>query len=396
MSTLASGPLIYLLALEPSGDALGAKLMTALRTATRGEVQFAGVGGNQMGRQGLSTLFAPDELAILGLFEVLPKARLVFRRVKEVLADIERRQPDILVTIDSWGFTGRVHKALTQRESTLKRVRYVAPQVWAWRPGRAKQLAQWIDHLLTLFPFEPQYFEKYGLESTWVGHPVVEPFEQASDSARFRSKFGLPPEGFVLAVLLGSRKSEIERLSPIFGDTVRRLARRFPSLEVVIPTLSGVEADVRQWSQSLPVAAHIVVDELDRRDAVAASSVALAASGTITLELAMASVPHVIAYKVNPVSAFVFRRLAKTRYVNLINVLLDRAAVPEFLQQQCRADLLEKAIAELLESDSCRRDQLAAFERAISKLRPLDETPSQMAAQTILRVLNPGKVTAND
>lgn len=387
MSTSESGPLIYLLALEPSGDALGATLMTALSNETEGLVRFAGVGGDRMRQHGLSTLFAPDELAILGIFEVLPKASLVLRRVKEVLADIERLEPDILVTIDSWGFTGRVHKALTKRGSAIKRVRYVAPQVWAWRPGRAKQLAQWIDHLLTLFPFEPPYFQKYGLASTWVGHPVVETSERPKDDARFRSKYGLASETPVLVVLPGSRASEIKSLTPIFGDTVQRISERYPTLEVVIPTLESIEADVRHWAQSLSIPVHIVVKDTDRKEAVAAASVALAASGTITLELAMAGVPHVIAYKVNPVSAFVFRRLAKTRYVNLINVLLNRCVVPEFLQQDCRADLLANAICGLLKNEAERREQLSGFAEAMSKLQPSAEPPSQMAAQTVLTVL---------
>lgn len=387
MSASTSGPLIYLLALEPSGDVLGAKLMTALSAATQGEARFAGIGGEGMAGQGLKTLFKPDELAILGIFEVIPKAGVVFRRVREVLADIERLRPDILVTIDSWGFTGRVHKALSKRGSSIKRLRYVAPQVWAWRPGRAKQLAQWIDHLLTLFPFEPPYFEKYGLESTWVGHPVVEISERAQDGARFRSKYGLAPDAPLLAVLPGSRTSEVESLSPIFGEAVRRLAERFSTLEVVIPTIPSVEADVRRWAQSLPVPGYVVVEEIERQDAVAASSAALAASGTITLELAISKIPHVIAYKVNPVSAFVFRRLAKTRYVNLINVLLDQEVVPEFLQQECRADLLAEAVAELLSVGSRRQDQLAAFDDAICQLQPSDVPPSQMAAQAILDVL---------
>lgn len=383
----ASGPMIYLLALEPSGDVLGAKLMAALTEQTQDRARFAGVGGPSMAGQGLNTLFCPDELAILGIFEVIPKAHVVLRRVKEILADIERVQPDILVTIDSWGFTGRVHKALTKRGSTVKRMRYVAPQVWAWRPGRAKQLAQWIDHLMTLFPFEPPYFEKYGLKSTWVGHPVVETLGQAANGERFRTTHNLDPDAPLLSVLAGSRNSEVEVLTPIFGDAIRDLARRFPNLQLAIPTIPSVESKVRTWAESLPVPAHVVVAEHDRRDALAASRAALAASGTITLELAIAGIPHVIAYKVNPLSAYVFRRLAKTQFVNLINVLLNREVVPELLQQDCRADVLADSVTELISDESRRQDQLSGFQAALSQLMPPDAPPSRTAAQVVLSAL---------
>lgn len=388
MNTTVAGPMIYLLALEPSGDVLGAKLMKALRQETEGAVRFAGVGGQAMRQQGISTLFDPSELAILGIFEVVPKARLVLRRVRQVLEDIERIQPDILITIDSWGFTGRVHKALSKRDSSIKRVRYVAPQVWAWRPGRAKQLAQWIDLLITLFPFEPPLFERHGLKSVWVGHPVVEDADLDVSGVRFRSKHGLSSKTPLLSVLPGSRDSEVRTLSPVFADTVHDLAQRFPEMQVVIPTVTGVETKIRAWAKTLPVPAHVLVDDTDRRDAVAASQAALAASGTITLELAMARVPHVIAYKVNSISAFVFRHIARTKHVNLINILLGQEVVPELLQQNCRADLLSSAIAGLMTNTSERHKQLDGFKSAMSQLRLSGKMPSHVAASAVLGVLN--------
>ncbi len=384
----ASPPSIYVLALEPSGDVLGARLMDALRRETDGEIHFSGVGGPAMQTTGLKTLFDPADLAILGIFEVIPKAGLVLRRVREVLQDIERINPDILVTVDSWGFTGRIHKALANRNSSIKRVRYVAPQVWAWRPGRAKQLAGWIDHLLTLMPFEPPLFQRYGLETTWVGHPVTEDPASPADGKRFRQAHGLGDDTLVLAVLPGSRKAEVRALMPVFGWTIRGLHDRFPDMHMVVPTVEGVEPSVREWAKSLPGPVHVVTGEHERNDAFAASHAALAASGTVTLELAKAGVPHVIAYKVNPLSAFVFRRLAKTRYVNLINVLMDDAVVPECLQDQCKANVLSETVTDLIEDDSKREAQLGAFSAALAQLASGDMAPSRKAAKVLLGIIN--------
>ena len=376
---------IYVLALEPSGDILGARLIDALRDQASESVSFSGVGGTAMKAAGLDSLFDPSDLAILGIFEVLPKARTVLRRVRDVLADIERIHPDVLVTIDSWGFTGRVHKALAKKNSTVKRVRYVAPQVWAWRPGRAKQLSGWIDHLLTLFPFEPPLFERHGLAATWVGHPVTETVFGGS-STRFRSENSLDADAQVLTVLPGSRKSEIHTLMPVFGQAIAQLADRLPEISVAIPTVAHVEAEVRAWAETLPIAAHVVVGSDARDDAFAASSAALSASGTVTLELARAELPHAIAYKVNPFSAFVFRRLAKTRYVNLINVLMGEEVVPECLQERCTAEVLSEVVYSLMESEPQRRKQLYAFHSALAQLSPGEVAPSDGAAKIILEL----------
>ncbi|MFL2770380.1 MAG: lipid-A-disaccharide synthase [Rhodospirillaceae bacterium] len=376
---------VYILALEPSGDVLGARLMQSLNATAEYKVSIFGVGGEAMGESGLDSLFDPSDLAILGIFEVIPKAGLVLRRVREVLLDIEKVQPDILVTIDSWGFTGRIHKALVKRRSLIKRVRYVAPQVWAWRPGRAKQLAAWIDHLLTLYPFEPPLFERHGLESTWVGHPVTES-TFSGNAEDFRVAHALGNEIPVLTVLPGSRKSEVRALMPVFRETIQCLIQHMPSLTVVIPTITGVEHEVRVWSETLPVRSIVVTGSKARDDAFAVSRAALCASGTVTLELARAGVPHAIAYKVNPFSAFVFRCIAITRYVNLINILLQDRHIPEFLQERCTSTVLSKAILDLMNNESQRQQQRQAFASTMKKLSLMDNSPSDLAAQTILNL----------
>ena len=382
-----AGPSIYLLALEPSGDVLGAKLMRALKQETASSVSLSGVGGSAMQTEGLESLFDPSELAILGLIEVLPKAGLVVRRVRDVLADIEQKAPDLLVTVDSWGFTGRVHKALAKRNSTIKRVRYVAPQVWAWRPGRAQQLAGWIDHLLTLLPFEPPLFERHGLHATWVGHPIVE--ETAlGNKDRFVADHAVPAHSTVITALPGSRWAEVRALTPVFGQTLAGLSQRYPNLRAAIPTVPGVAGEVRAWANVLPVDTHVIEGEEAKKDAFAASTVALAASGTVTLELALARVPHVIAYKVNPLSAFVFKRLAKTKYVNLINVLQQQEVVPECLQDRCTADVLMNSMADLIDNEPVRTRQRTAFRSVVEALTPGDVYPSRKAAQVILNLLD--------
>ncbi|MDX2142422.1 MAG: lipid-A-disaccharide synthase [Rhodospirillaceae bacterium] len=386
-ATTAIKPRVYLIACEPSGDQLGAMLIKAMHAETGGNIEIIGIGGEAMTAVGFKTLFDPSELALLGIFEVLPKAALVLRRVRETMADIDAQHPDILITIDSWGFTGRIHERLSKAGSPIKRLRYVAPQVWAWRPGRAKQLARWIEHLLALFPFEPPFFEKYGLATSWVGHPVLESGAGKGDGAGFRRRHGIGADEKVLIVLPGSRMSEVTHLDPVFGETVQVLASRIPNLRVVVPTVPGVAAWVNARAENWPGRPVIVTAPGERFDAFAAGDAALAASGTVTLELAMAGVPHVIAYRVNALSAMAFRLLRRTRFVNLINILLDRACVHERLQGECRADILAKDVERLLTDETVRATMRADFAEALDKLRPPGGLPSTAAARAILSVM---------
>lgn len=390
MTASDSGPLVYIVACEASGDQIGALLIQALREMTHGRVRFAGLGGHLMAQEGLESLFDVRELALLGVFEVIPKARRVLRRVTETVADIEAKCPDILITIDSWGFTGRVHERLTKRKNPILRVRYVAPQVWAWRPKRAKQLSKWIHHLLTLLPFEPAFFTVHGLPATWVGHPVVEIGFERGNGARFRRLHEISPKTKVVGILPGSRRSEVARLLPVFKETIVLLAHRYPDMRVVIPTVPAVAAEVAQAYGNWPVPVVIVEESRGRIDAFAAFDVALAASGTVSLELAKASVPHVIAYRVNRLTAAVFRLMTKLRRVNLINILLDHEAVPERLQNKCRADILAEDLNVLLRDEPRRTAQRADFAAALSQLSPGGERPSQRAARTVLELMGKG------
>ncbi|MBC7799308.1 MAG: lipid-A-disaccharide synthase, partial [Gemmatimonadaceae bacterium] len=220
-------PLIYLVAGEASGDVLGARLMAAIR-AQRPSAEFAGVGGARMAEQGMASLYPLADLAVMGIIEVLPRIRLLRRRLKETLADIAARRPDVIVTIDSPGFTHRILAAAAKLG--IPRVHYVAPQVWAWRSHRVRHYPGLWDKLLCLLPFEPAWFAQHGLEAIFVGHPVLESGAGSGDGARFRSLHGLSPTQPVLILMPGSRRSEAPRLLPVFGETLRRLALREPSL----------------------------------------------------------------------------------------------------------------------------------------------------------------------
>jgi lipid-A-disaccharide synthase len=382
LPALPTLPLIYVVAAEPSGDHIGALFIKALKDETHGQVRIAGIGGPAMARVGLRSLFNPAELALLGIFEVIPKVRMVLRRVAQTVADIEKKNPAVLVTIDSWGFTGRIHERLAKKRSPIKRIRYVAPQVWAWRPGRAKQLARWIQHLMTLFPFEPPYFTKYGLDTSWVGHPVLESGADKGDGAKFKQAHDIAGTDTLITVLPGSRGGEVSRLLGVFGETVKALAQQIPNLRIVVPTVPNVEARVRAAVATWPGRPIVVTTE--HYDAFAASRAALAASGTVSLELAMAGLPHLIAYKVNALSAFAFRLLANTKFVNLVNILLGRVAVPERLQEDCNVSVLTADLLKLINDENYRSAQKADFKTALSKLAPEGLTPSRQAARKVL------------
>lgn len=380
-------PLIYLIAGEPSGDLLAARLMAALRDLTGGKVRFAGIGGEAMREEGLDSLFPQADLAVMGLAEVLPRIPRILRRLKQTLSDIAARKPAAIVTVDSWGFTGRVAKKLKAAGSDIPRIHYVAPMVWAWKEKRVHQLAARVDRLLCLLPNETEAFEKAGLLSVHVGHSVLESGAEKGDGTLFRTRHGLSMEAPLLCVLPGSRRSETSRLLPVFRDTVSLLAESRPNLRVVVPTVETVAAEVESEVANWPVPVTVVKGRANRYDAFAASQAALAASGTVALELAMARLPMVIAYRLSPVTAFLARRLIKLRFVCLINLLLDRAVVPELLLEDCRPDKLAAALNPLFDGGRVRTEQLVGAAEALRRLGLGDESPSHRAAAEILSMI---------
>ncbi len=378
-----SSPLhVYLIAGEPSGDVLGGRLMRGLKAlADEGNIKFSGVGGPLMSAAGLSSLFAMDELTVMGLAEVLPRIPNILRRIKQTEADIRAQKPDVIVTIDAPDFCFRVARRL--KGFNVPIVHYVAPSVWAWRPGRANKVARLVDHVMCLLPFEPPYFERAGVAATFVGHSILESGADHGDGAAFRARHNIGEHEKVLLALPGSRMSEISRLLDIFGETVRRTLAITGPCRVVIPTVAGVAAEVRQrtanWDDTL-----IVEGEGEKYDAFAAADAALAASGTVSLELAMAGVPSLIAYRLSPLTAFIARRLIRVKYASIINLILDKPAIPEFIQENCTAERMTPALVDLMQSDRERDRQAGDITKALAALRAGDELPSLAAARVVM------------
>jgi lipid-A-disaccharide synthase len=375
--------LLYLVAGEASGDLLGGRLIAALR-ARRPDLGFAGIGGPRMAEQGLASLFPMEELSLMGLAEVLPKLRGLARRMAEAEADVLARRPAALVTIDAPSFTLRL--AARMRPKGVRVIHYVAPQVWAWRQGRVRKIARRVDRLLALLPFEPPFFEAAGIPTTFVGHPVLESGADRGDAARFRAAHGLDPATRLLAVMPGSRGGELARHLPIFTRAVALLRQRFGHLGPVIPTLPRLVDAVR--SAPWPIPPIIVTETDDKHDAWAAATAALAKSGTTSLELAVAGVPQVVAYRVNPITAAIVRRLITVPHASLVNLLAGETVVPEFLQERCTPEVLAAALAPLLSESEAAAAQRAGFPRVVTQLRPPGGlAPSEAAADAVLSEL---------
>lgn len=380
-------PLVYIVAGEPSGDLLGGRLMAALLERTGGRIRFAGIGGERMAALGLKSLVPLHELAVMGLAEVLPRARRILRRIRETVADIRRCRPAAVVTIDSSSFTWRIAQRLRQQGETMPLIHYVAPMVWAWRGGRARRMARWYDRLLALLPFEPPYFEAVGLPCTYVGHPVVESGADRGDGAAFRRRHGISPDTLLLTVLPGSRRSEVSRLLTPFREAVRLLAAAYPGMRVVIPTTETVADMVSSAIADWPVPAFILRGQTEKFDAFAASNAAMAASGTVALELALAKLPAVIAYRVNPLTHAVVRRIIKIRYAHLLNLIQNREVVPELLQADCTPDRLAAEIRRLLDHPEVCRGQIEACQAALTVLGYGGVSPGRRAADEVLAVM---------
>ena len=382
----AGGPLIYVIAGEPSGDLLGGSLMAALRARTGDAVRFAGIGGPKMIGQGLTSLFPMTELAVFGLAEILPKLAHLKRRGEETVADIARLKPDILVTIDAPGFALRVSERVVPLG--VPRIHYVAPSVWAWKPGRAAKIAKFLDHLMALLPFEPPYFTREGLACSFVGHPAIEGKAGTGDGAAFRARHGIDPERRILVMLPGSRTGEIDRMLPVFLEAARRLQRGRGVFTVVVPVPAYLAEKVRAGLTNSGLDCVLIEGEAEKFDAFAAAELALAKSGTVTLELALSGVPTVIAYRINRLTHFIAVRMTFGKYAGLPNVILDRPLMPELLQYDCTPDRLVAELARLLDDPAARQAQLEGGREIRRLLSPEGMTPSEAAADVVLSVLN--------
>lgn len=383
-----SGPVkIMLVAGEASGDALGAGLARALRDRLGEGVAFCGVGGSKMAEQGIESPFDIAQLSILGWFEALFAYRRVVARVQDTAALARRERPDAAVLIDSWGFTLRVAKALRAEFPDLPLVKYVGPQVWASRPGRARTLAAHVDRLLAIHVFDAPWFEREGLKTTFVGNPALHTDFSGADGARWRAANGVAPDAPVLLVLPGSRPGEIKRMIPPFGEAVRELKAERPDLVAALVVADTVAERVKAAAADWPSDVRVVEGEAAKRDAMKAATVALACSGTVSTELALAGAPMVIAYAFDPVTYAIAKRMVTTKYGTLFNIAAQDFVAPEFLQERCTGPNLAAAVRERLDDAGLRARQVERQFEALDRMGRGGPDPSEAAADAVLEVL---------
>lgn len=383
---------LFLIAGEPSGDKLGAALMAGLKDRVPGSV-FEGVGGAAMQAQGLTSLFPMQELSIMGLLEVLPKYFHLKRRIAQTAQAVLASGAEALVTIDSPDFCLRVAKLVKAQRPGFKVIHYVAPSVWAWRPKRAQKMAATVDHVLALLPFEPPYMHAAGVGCDFVGHPVVaEPRPSPTEVNAVRGSLGLPRDVPLIVALPGSRRGEVQRLAPIFGESLRAVLERHSRARVIVPTVAPLVDVVKEAVKEWPGRPHVLDPRgMDgaraaarKRAAMAAADVALAASGTVSLELAAARTPMVIGYTMNPLTRVIIQRMLTIDTVTLVNLVSETRAVPEFLNANCRAELIGPALLDALDTPLAQADAMAV---TMDRLGEGALDPGLRAADAVLQVL---------
>ncbi len=351
---------IYIIAGEESGDILGGRLMQALNQA--GQFDFHGIGGQSMQEQGLPSLFPMTDLSVMGLFEVLPRLPKIMKRINQTVTDIAQKQPDLVITVDSPDFCKRVVKAVRPLCAKTKFIHYVAPTVWAWRQGRAKKMAKLYDGLICLFPFEPQYFEPYGLRADYCGHPIVETITQGQKTRTNDH----------ILILPGSRVGEVKRMAPVFAETFKKMRGMNPSLKAYIVALPHVKDMIDEEFYGMDID---YIAPVDRFEAFKTAPFTLATSGTVGLELAVAECPHIIAYKMNPLTWKVLQHLVHVKFAHLVNIMEGRQVIPECLQSRCNSDDILHAV----KTYDC--PDLSVIRAKLSGHK--DQSPSQQAAKFV-------------
>jgi lipid-A-disaccharide synthase len=388
MTSILSTPAplrLFLIAGEESGDRLGGALMAAVKSLAPGEVAFLGVGGRAMAEQGLDSLFPLHDIAVNGFSAVLARLPQLLRRIREAADAVVAARPDLLVIIDSPDFTHRVARRVRAAAPHIPIVDYVSPQMWAWRPGRAAAMRRYVDHVLALFPFEPAAHHRFGgPPCTFVGHPLAEAVTTLrpgpDEAARRRA------DPLLLLVLPGSRGGEVRRHLDVFGQAAGIVRDRLGAVEIVLPTVPHLLERVRLGAAAWPVAPRIVVDPEEKWAAFRQARAALAASGTVTLELALAQVPTVLAYKVTLLEEVIFRTMIRAKMVGLANIILDEMAMPELLQRDATAENLANALVAVTQDSPARQRQCAAFARLDAIMEIGCAIPSQRAAEAVIKM----------
>lgn len=376
-----------LVAVEPSGDALGASLAAALRERLGPTTRFVGVGGPAMAREGIESPFDPSRMAVVGAFNAIAAWPEVRARARQTAAVAVREHPDVAVLIDAWGFNLRVAARLREVDPHLPLVKYVAPQVWATRAGRARTLARRVDRLLTIHSFDAPYFEREGLPTTFVGNPALQRDFSSADSAALRQRLGLAPHAPLLLVLPGSREGEVRRLMGPFGDAAAAVVRARPDVTVAIAAAPAVAPRIKALARAWVRPPIIIEGDQDRLAAMRAATVALACSGTVTTELALAKCPMVVAYKLGPFTHLAARLLLRTRYITLLNVAAGRFVAPERIQGACRGDILAQDLLAVLITTAAHYTQISQQSAALEIMRGGITDPIGAAADAIVEVL---------
>ncbi len=392
-ATADRGRKIFLIATEESGDRLGANLMKVLRQRLGDAVRFEGVGGRAMAREGLASRFPIEELSIIGLAAVVRHLPKILRLIGETAYAVTEAKPDILVIIDSPDFTHRVARRVRAADPKIPIVDYVSPSVWAWRSGRARAMLSYVDHVLALLPFEPEAYQRLrGPPCSYVGHPLIEQLASlrpGADEAKRRDE--APP---VLLVLPGSRRSEIRHHMAVFGQTLGRLRDDGVVFEPVLPTMPHLQEAIAEALKAWPVQPRIVVGEAEKRAAFRIGHAALAKSGTVTLELALAGVPMVTAYRTGSMEAWILRKAINVNSVILANLVIGENVVPEFLQEACTPEKLSQALREVLGNSALRRKQLEAFATIDQIMSTGNQPPSARAADIVLATMRKQRKTS--
>jgi len=377
---------IFLIATEESGDRLGASLMKVLRQRLGDAVRFEGIGGRAMAREGLTSLFPIEQLSIMGLAAVVKQLPMILRKIRETAEAVTKASPDILVIIDSPDFTHRVARRVRARDPAIPIIDYVSPSVWAWRPGRARAMCAYVDHVLALLPFEPEAYRRLrGPPCSYVGHPLTEQIATLRPGADEQQRREAPPP--VLLVLPGSRRSEVKHHMAVFGATLGLLQAEGVAFELILPTMPHLADAVRDGVANWPVQPRIVIGEQDKRAAFRIARAALAKSGTVTLELALAGVPMVTAYRTGAIEAWMLLRVINVSSVILANLVVGENVVPEFLQRDCTPEKLSRALRDVLEDSPLRRRQVEAFAKLEAIMSTGGQTPSTRAADIVLAAL---------
>ena len=385
-----SAPHIMIVAGETSGDLLGADLIKAVRVLYP-DAAFSGVGGPAMIRAGFSSLFDMSEIAIMGLGPIMANLRRLFGLVGLTAAHACDTHPDIVVLIDSPEFNHRVAARIKKRYPDICVICYVAPSVWAWRRGRARKMARHFDAVLSLFPFESHIFKALsGPPCHFVGHPIVDRFQSYAPGADFRAKYNIPAEERILCVLPGSRMSEIRKLAPVFEQTIARVAREIENLSVVVPVVPHTREAVRARVAGWPIQPILLEDESDKIAAFSAANAALAASGTATLELGMAGLPSVVAYKMGGMMGAMLMRVLRVPSAVIVNLVLDGPVMQEFLEDRCTADLITPAVNALLQDDVLNNEKRAQLLSLAEVLGGGAQSPATRAAEIIRSLIQHG------